>query len=49
MSKNYTKIRMYYLQGIWGEDKIYNLVGKALGITEEEYELITGKVYEINE
>lgn len=46
MSKNYNKIRMYYQQGIWSKAMVRNLVGKALGITEEEYELIVGEPFE---
>ena len=45
MSKNYTKIKNYYESGLWSIDRVWNVVGKKLGITEEEYKKITGFTY----
>lgn len=45
MSKNYTKIKNYYASGMWSIDRVWNVVGKKLGITEEEYKEITGFDY----
>lgn len=42
-SKNFEKWKNYYEQGLISKAKLRNLVGKALGITEEEYEIITGE------
>lgn len=44
-SKNYEKIKGYYTSGLWSVDRVWNVVGKSLGITEEEYTEITGFVY----
>lgn len=46
MSKNYEMIKGYYDKGLWSKQRVYNVVGKKTGITAEEYELITGEVYE---
>lgn len=43
MSKNYEKVKNYYDEGLWNENRVHNAVGKW--ITSEEYEQITGKVY----
>ena len=45
MSKNYTKIKIYYEAGLWSIDRVWNVVGKKLGSTEEEYKEITGFTY----
>ena len=45
MSKNFEKWKNYYDNGLISKTKLHNLVGKTLGITEEEYELITGDKY----
>ena len=45
MSKNYTKIKNYYESGMWNIDRVWNVVGKKLGITEDEYKEITGFTY----
>ena len=45
MSKNYTKIKNYYESGMWSIDRVWNVVGKKLGITEDEYKEITGFTY----
>lgn len=46
MSKNFEKIKGYYEKGLWNKSRVYAVVGKATGITAEEYELITGEIYE---
>ena len=49
MSKNYTKIKNYYESGMWSIDRVWNVVGKKLGITEDEYKEITGFTYPAKE
>lgn len=44
-SKNYEKIRLYYLYGYWTKKMVYNVVAKGQ-ITSAEYEEITGEPYE---
>lgn len=39
----FNKIKYYYDVGLWGLDRVWNVVGKAL--TEKEYEEITGFKY----
>ena len=39
MSKN------YYESGMWSIDRVWNVVGKKLGITEDEHKEITGFTY----
>ena len=45
-SKNFDKIKNYFDMGMWSITRVYNLVGKKLGITEEEFDSITGVSYE---
>lgn len=45
-SKNFEKWQNYYNQGLISKTKLSNLVGKVLGITAEEYEIITGEPYD---
>lgn len=45
-SKNFNKIKRYYDNGLWDKERVYNVVGKKNGITEEEYFEITGENYE---
>lgn len=45
MSKNYEKFKGYYDNGLWTKEMLRNVVGKKNGITEEEYEQITGEPY----
>ena len=45
LPKNYTKIKNYYESGMWSIDRVWNVVGKKLGITEDEYKEITGFTY----
>lgn len=40
-SKNYSKVRMYYITGMWDITRVRNAVTKKW-ITEEEFEEITG-------
>lgn len=44
MSKNFEKVKNYYLLGLWDIIKVHNAVGKW--ITAEEFTLITGQPYE---
>ena len=44
MSANYEKIKYYYMNGLWDENRVYNMVGKGV-ITKEEYKQIFGKEY----
>lgn len=43
-SKMFEKIKAWYDSGVWSKQWVYNAVGKK--ITAEEYEEITGEVYE---
>lgn len=45
MSRMYEKIKSYYDTGLWSERRVYNMVDKGI-ITEDEYQMITGKRYE---
>ena len=45
MSKNFKKVKEYYLLGLWDKSKVRNAVTKGW-ITAEEFELITGQPYE---
>ena len=45
MSKNFDRIKGYYDNGMWDIDRVWNVVGKTTGITEPEYEEITGFKY----
>lgn len=44
-SKNFDLIKGYYDKGLWNIDRVWNVVGKTTGITEAEYQEITGFVY----
>ncbi len=46
MSKNYGMAKSYYERGLWSKARLHALVGKALGITAQEYEGITEEAYE---
>lgn len=39
------QIKNWYNTGRWSLDRVYNVVGKPSGITEEEYREITGLKY----
>lgn len=43
-SKMFEKIKAWFGSGVWSKQWVYNAVGKK--ITAEEYEEITGEVYE---
>lgn len=43
MSKNFNKVKSYYIRGLWTIEKVRNVVGKW--ITEEEFNLITGEIF----
>lgn len=45
MSANYEKIKNYYVNGLWDENRVYNMVEKGV-LTKEEYQQIVGKDYE---
>ena len=45
MSKMYEKVKKYYDNGLWSEERVRNMVIKGI-ITEEEYKNIVGKKYE---
>ena len=48
MSKNYVKIKSYYDSKIWNIERVFLCVnGLSTGITEQEYNEITGLVYPI--
>jgi len=40
----FDRIRFYYEQGLWDRQRVRNVVGKV--ITADEYESITGEVYD---
>ena len=44
-SKNFEKIKGYYGSELWTIGRVWMAVGKATGITETEYQEITGFVY----
>lgn len=44
-SKNFIKFGDYYRQGLWDINKLWNVVGRKYGITEDEYNEITGFTY----
>lgn len=45
MSKNYEKVKKHYDDGFWDEERVRVMVAKSV-ITAEEFQIITGKVYE---
>lgn len=45
VSKNYAKVKRYYDKRLWDKDRVAAAVGKW--ITADEYEKITGEVYEV--
>lgn len=42
-SKNFNKVKTYYIQGLWSKARVYNVVNKW--ITADEYKEITGEDY----
>ena len=45
MSKKFTKVKIYYDEGLWSKRQVHDAVTKGW-ITAEEYALITGEPYE---
>lgn len=45
MSPKFKKVKAYYDSGLWNKTMVRNAVVKGW-ITAEEYEMITGEVYE---
>lgn len=45
MSQKFKKVKKYYDNGAWNKEMVANAVIKGW-ITAEEYEIITGEVYE---
>ena len=41
----FDKVKFYYDEGLWDEQRVKNVVGKV--ITKEEYEKIVGKPYDV--
>ena len=41
----FDKIKYYYENKLWSLQRVWNVVGKPNGITEAEYEQITGFIY----
>lgn len=41
----FDKVKYYYENGLWNLARVWNVVGKPNGITEVEYQQITGFVY----
>ena len=48
MSPKYKKVKSYYDKGLWNKTMVANAVVKGW-ITAEEYTLITGDPYEVEE
>ncbi len=51
-SKNFEKVKAYYINGLWRKIRVYNAVANPKSspwITEAEYEEITGEVYKATE
>jgi hypothetical protein len=45
----FDKIKSYYDSKLWSIDRVWNVVGKTNGITEAEYQQITGFIYPAKE
>jgi hypothetical protein len=41
----FDKIKYYYENKLWSLQRVWNVVGKTNGLTEAEYEQITGFIY----
>lgn len=46
MSKKYAKVKKYFDNGLWSEERVANAVLKGW-ITVEEFRAITGVIYDI--
>ena len=44
-SNNFEMIKDYYERKLWSLQRVWNVVGKTTGITEIEYQEITGFIY----
>lgn len=44
-STNFKMIKDYYDRKLWSLTRVWNVAGKTTGITEAEYQEITGFVY----
>lgn len=45
MSNKFEKVKSYYERGLWNLERVKNAVVKGW-ITAEEFEIITGELYE---
>ena len=45
----FDKIKYYYDNKLWSLQRVWNVVGKANGLTEAEYQQITGFTYPAKE
>lgn len=45
----FEKIKYYYEHELWNIQRVLNVVGKTNGLTEEEYQQITGFKYPAKE
>ena len=45
MSKKFNKVKKFYDDELWTKEQVHNAVVKEW-ITAEEYEMITGEIYE---
>ena len=45
MSKKFEMVKDYYERGLWNLYRVHTVTGKKLGITTDEYRLITGRDY----
>lgn len=41
----FEKVKYYYDHGLWSVQRVFNVVGKANGLTEAEYQQVTGFAY----
>ena len=41
----FDRVKFYYENKLWSLQRVWNVVGKPNGITEAEYEQITGLIY----
>ena len=45
----FDKIKYYYEHELWSIQRVWNVVGKPNGLTEDEYHQITGFIYPAKE
>ncbi len=41
----FDRIKQYYTEGLWSIQRVWNVVEKPNGLTEDEYQQITGFSY----